>query len=100
MANENSEDLKKDIETLKATIDKLAKDVSAISGSLAEDLKSRASRTADDIRGGARSVASEISEKGRESTEAIEKTVRDRPFQSLLIAFGTGLLLAQFLRKR
>jgi ElaB/YqjD/DUF883 family membrane-anchored ribosome-binding protein len=99
MAND-SEDLKKDIETLRATIEKLAKDVSSINNSLAEDLKTRAGRAADDVRDSARTVASEIGEKGRESAETIEKTVRDRPFQSLLVAFGTGLLLAQFLRKR
>ena len=99
MASE-SESLKKDIEELRAILDKLGKDVSSISHSLAEDLKTRASRTADDIRDGARTVAGEIGEKGKESVEVIEKTVRDRPFQSLLVAFGAGLLLAQFLRKR
>ena len=99
MANE-SEDLKKDIEALKATINKLAKDVSSMSNSMADDLKARAGSAADDVREGARAVAGEIGDKGRESVEAIENTVRDRPFQSLLIAFGSGLLLAQLLRKR
>ena len=99
MAND-SENLKKDIEMLKATIDKLAKDVSSISASMADDLKARASGKADEVREDARAVAGEICEKGRESVEAIENTVRDRPFQSVLVAFGTGLLLAQFMRRR
>ena len=99
MAND-SENLKKDIETLKATIDKLAEDVSSLSASMADDLKPRASGKADEVREDARSVGGEMCEKGRQSVEAIENTVRDRPFQSLMFAFGTGLLLAQFLHRR
>jgi ElaB/YqjD/DUF883 family membrane-anchored ribosome-binding protein len=99
MANE-SEVLKKDIEELRASMEKLTKDVGALSRSLADELKARASRTAASARESAEAIAHEIGEKGRESTESIERTVRERPFQSLLVAFGAGLLLAQVLRKR
>lgn len=95
-----SESLKRDIEELRAAFDKLGKDVSSMGLAQAEDLKARASRTVNDIREGARAVAGEIGEKGKESLDAIEKSVRDRPIQYLLIAFGAGLLLAQLLRKR
>jgi ElaB/YqjD/DUF883 family membrane-anchored ribosome-binding protein len=98
MATE-SETLRKDVQELRAAMEQLTKDVSTISQSLAKDLKGRASETADGLRDSARSAAHQIGEKGRESTETMEQTVRERPFQSLLVAFGAGLLLSQFLRR-
>lgn len=95
----DSETLKQDIAELRASLDKLSKDVASISQSLAQDLKARATGTADDLRDRARAVAGDISAKGKESAEALENTVRERPLQSLLIAFGVGLLLAHLLRK-
>mgnify|MGYP003629014190 CR=1 FL=1 len=99
MASE-SDTLKKDVEELRSALEKLTKDVSSVSKSLAEEMKARAGRTADDVAESARNVAGEISAKGRETAEAVEDTVRNRPFQSVMVAFGAGLLLAQLLRKR
>tara|TARA_R110001606_G_scaffold149857_1_gene289878 strand:- start:268 stop:567 length:300 start_codon:yes stop_codon:yes gene_type:complete len=99
MATE-SETLKKDIEELRASMEKLTKDVSSISQSLTDGLKDKASRAANNARESARNVASEIGTKGKQSAEAVEQTVRDKPLQSLVVAFGAGLLLAQLMRKR
>lgn len=95
----DSETLKRDVEALRASLDKLSKDVASMSQSLANELKARAEHTADDLRDSAHTVTDQIGAKGKESAEALEKTVRERPFQSLLVAFGAGLLLAQLLRK-
>jgi ElaB/YqjD/DUF883 family membrane-anchored ribosome-binding protein len=95
----DSETLKQDMAELRASLDRLSKDVASISQSLAQELKSRATGKADDLRDRARAVADDVSAKGKESAEALEKTVRERPLQSLLIAFGAGLLLAHLLRK-
>ncbi|MEX0694161.1 MAG: hypothetical protein WD075_06945 [Rhodospirillales bacterium] len=95
-----NEHAQEDYDTLKATIEKLTADVSALSHSLADVLKERAGRAAHDIRDGVKSAAGEISEKGKASQEAIEQTVRERPFQSLLAAFSVGLLIALLFRKR
>lgn len=98
MASE-SETLRKDVEELRTSLDRLNKDVGALSQSLMKEVKERASRTADDLRSNAQSIASEIGVRGRESAEAVEKTVREHPLQSLLIAFGAGMLLAQLTRR-
>lgn len=98
MATE-SDTLRKDMADLRASLDKLSKDVSALSQSVADDMKSRAGQTAEALRDSARNLADDIGTKGKESAELVEKTVRERPFQSLIAAFGAGLLLAQLLRR-
>tara|TARA_R110001592_G_scaffold291718_3_gene561192 strand:+ start:895 stop:1194 length:300 start_codon:yes stop_codon:yes gene_type:complete len=97
--NAKNEQAHNDFDELKATIEKLTADVSAMSHSLANLLKAGAGRAADDIRDGIKSAAGDISDKGKASKEAIEMTVRERPFQSLLAAFGVGLLIAHLCRK-
>tara|TARA_R110002073_G_scaffold135766_3_gene284164 strand:- start:17206 stop:17505 length:300 start_codon:yes stop_codon:yes gene_type:complete len=95
-ANEHAHE---DYEALKETIEKLTADVATLSDSLAEALKESAGRAANDIRDGVKSAAADISDKGKASQEAIEQTVRERPFQSLLAAFSVGLLIALLFRK-
>ncbi|CAN0449939.1 unnamed protein product [Ectocarpus fasciculatus] len=99
MASE-TETLKKDIDELRGSIEKLSKDVSSMGQSMAQDLKAKAGNAAESIRDGAKATAQQIGEKGKQGAEAVENTVRERPFQSLLVAFGAGLLLAQLLRRR
>jgi len=96
-ANEHAHE---DYDALKATIEKLSNDVAALSHSLAEAVKVSAGRAANDIRDGVKSAANGIGEKGKASQEAIEQTVRERPFQSLLAAFSVGLLIALLFKKR
>ena len=83
---------------LRASIDRLTKDVASLSHSLANILKSRAGQAADGISEGVKTAVGEISEKSKDSKDAIEQTIRERPFQSLLAAFGAGLLIAQLFR--
>lgn len=95
-ANEHAHE---DYDALKATIEKLTADVAALSHSLGESVKDGAGRAANDIRDRAKSAVDDISEKGKASQEAIEQTVRERPFQSLLAAFSVGLLIALLFKK-
>jgi ElaB/YqjD/DUF883 family membrane-anchored ribosome-binding protein len=95
-ANDHAQD---DYAALKSTIEKLTADVAALSHSLTGVLKESAGRAAHDIRDGVKTAAHEISDKGKASQEAIEQTVRERPFQSLLAAFSVGLLIALLFRK-
>lgn len=88
-----------DMVELRASFDRLTKDVASLSHSLADVLKSRAGQAADGIREGVKTAADEISEKSKDSKEAVEQTIRERPLQSLLAAFGAGLLIAQLFRK-
>ncbi len=95
-ANEHAHE---DYDELKATIEKLTADVAALSHSLSEALKESANDAANDIRDGVKSAAENINEKSKASQAAIEQTVRERPFQSLLAAFSLGLLIALLFRK-
>lgn len=96
-----------DVETLRQDIDELK---SALAG-LTKDVKKVAEARQDDVAGSARAKFEEIgqnasrfarkaAERGREGAEAVGETVRDRPVQSLLVAFGAGLLLARLLDRR
>ena len=84
---------------LRASIERLTKDVASLSHSLTDIVKSRIGHAADDIREGVKTAAGEISEKSKESKDAIERTIRERPFQTLLGAFSVGLLIALLFRK-
>ncbi len=95
-ANEHA---REDYDAMKATIEELTADVAALSHSLAEALKTSAGSAANDIRDSVKSTADDIKNKGKASQEAIEQTVRERPFQSLLAAFSVGLLIALLFRK-
>lgn len=88
-----------DMVELRASIDRLTKDVASLTHSLGDVLKSRAGQTADGIGEGFKTAAGEICDKSKHSKEAVEHTIRERPFQSLLVAFGTGLLIARLFRK-
>jgi ElaB/YqjD/DUF883 family membrane-anchored ribosome-binding protein len=91
---------KDDMAELRASVDRLTKDVAALSHSLADILKERVGQAADDIREGVKTAAGEIGEKSKASKEAVEQTIRERPYQCLLAAFGAGLLIAQLFHKR
>jgi ElaB/YqjD/DUF883 family membrane-anchored ribosome-binding protein len=84
-----SETLNKDIDELRAAVEKLTGDVSEIGKAMAGDARDAAGRK-----------AREIGESGRKAAGAVEDTVRERPVQSLAVAFGAGLLLAGLLRRR
>jgi ElaB/YqjD/DUF883 family membrane-anchored ribosome-binding protein len=88
-----------DMADLRANCDKLSKDVASLHHSLAEILRSRAGHAASEIRDGIESAAEDIGAKSAEYKDSIERTVRERPFQSLLGAFGIGLLIAQLFRR-
>lgn len=96
----DTEALKKDIEELRATLEKLTKDVGTVSQSMAEQLKTRATVTAEGLRDSAQHLASEIGARSAESAKAVESKVRENPVQSLLISFGVGLLLSHLFTRR
>jgi ElaB/YqjD/DUF883 family membrane-anchored ribosome-binding protein len=99
MASE-AETLKKDIDELRKALDSLGKDVGAISKSLAEDAKSRATKAAEHVRDGAKDFVNDVGAKGKQTAQAVETKVRENPLQSLAVAFGAGLIIAQLLRRR
>lgn len=74
--------LRADLKSLTATISGLAKDKS-------DNVRAKLGETAD------KAIAS-----GKQTTENIQDTVRDRPITSVAIAFGVGMLIAHLLDRR
>lgn len=99
MANE-TDALKKDIEELRKALDALGKDVKGLGKELSGQAKSGAQAKVEELKDGARKVAEEVGAKGKQAAESMEETVKSHPLQSLAVAFGAGLLIAQLLRNR
>lgn len=85
--------LKKDIEGLKDAVAKLIADAK-------EEGRTRGRNANAAVSDKAAEIGHALGEQGRKSAAAIEKTVQNRPVQSLLIAFGVGVLVSQLLRRQ
>lgn len=92
--------LRKDIDDLKAALAELSKDVKSSAEAREHRFAEAARSKIEDIEHGAADFAKRAADRGRQSAEAVENTVRERPVQSLLVAFGAGLLLAKLLDRR
>ena len=71
-----TETLSKDVEELRAAIDKLTSDVSAIGKSVAGDARASASQKASEMSDAAKQKAAEIGEKGQAAKGAVEVLTR------------------------
>lgn len=92
--------LKKDLDELRAAIEALAGDVNTISKSMSDDLATRAKNTANRAKKSAAGIADDMVEKGKQTASAVEEKVQTNPMQSLMVAFGLGVLLSQLLNRR
>jgi len=99
--------LDKELEALRADMAKLRGDLAGLADAVKEagqrrvegaqeSLTELAAALRDEVRG-AFGVARDRSKK---SVDAVEHTIEERPFLSLLTAFGVGVLLAKLLDRR
>ena len=97
---DNEDRLGKDVDTLKEDISKLKEDLSSIAESLLQRGKAETEAAKDKLgeRFGSEFQAARI--KGREKVESIEDQIREKPIQSLLIAFVIGLFLGKLFDRR
>ena len=91
--------LKKDIEDLKASVSALIGDLKKSADARGASAAESARAKLDSLGQSASDMARAAADRGRHTAEAAD-TVRDRPLQSVLIAFGAGLLLAKLLDRR
>lgn len=78
-----------DLEALKSDLAALRDDLASLSASLlGEGAK------------GARAARAAVEERISSATEEVEHFVEERPFTTMLIAFGAGMLAAALLRRR
>ena len=92
--------LGKDVDNLKKDISKLKEDLSSIAESLLEKGKAETGTAKDRLgeRFGDELEAARL--KGKEKVESIEDQIREKPLQSLLIAFVVGLFLGKLFDQR
>ena len=102
-ANRN---LEEEFDTLKADLDKLRKDISSLASSFGDvatdEVKTRGRRARAAVgrvtdRAGEvwDDATNEASRRGREGIAAVEQQIEERPFISLLMAFGIGLVIGK-----
>ena len=92
--------LGKDVDNLKKDISKLKEDLSSIAESLLEKGKAETEAAKDRLgeRFGDELEAARL--KGKEKVGSIEDQIRQKPLQSLLIAFVVGLFLGKLFDQR
>jgi ElaB/YqjD/DUF883 family membrane-anchored ribosome-binding protein len=104
-ANRNLED---EFDTLKAGLDTLRKDINSLVSSFGDaatdeaKTRGRRARTAvgrvTDRAGEAwDDAANAASRRGREGVAAVEQQIEERPFLSVLVAFGIGLVIGKLI---
>jgi ElaB/YqjD/DUF883 family membrane-anchored ribosome-binding protein len=97
-------------ETASASVDAIVDDLAALKrdfGRLMEQVKSGAvdgaGKTAQDLLEQLNERASDlydrVSEQGESSVKAISRQVEERPFTSLLVAFGVGVIASRLLSR-
>ena len=106
-ANRN---LEEEFDTLKAGLDTLRKDISSLVSSLGDaatdEVKTRGRRARAAVgrvsdRAGEvwDDATNEASRRGREGVAALEQQIEERPFISLLVAFGIGLAIGKLINR-
>jgi ElaB/YqjD/DUF883 family membrane-anchored ribosome-binding protein len=102
-ANRN---LEEELDTLKASLDTLRKDVSSLASSFGDaatdEVRTRGRRARAAV-GRATNRAgevwddatSEVSRRGREGVASLEHQIDERPFISVLVAFGIGVVIGK-----
>ncbi|MDW7711579.1 MAG: hypothetical protein SCH98_14010 [Deferrisomatales bacterium] len=104
MAKEETSDLSREMEALRADLGKLRADFAGV----AEALKDAGHKRADGVREGLADLLHSVREElqsaldhgkdtGKKSVEAVGHQIGQRPLASLLTAFGVGFVLAKLL---
>jgi ElaB/YqjD/DUF883 family membrane-anchored ribosome-binding protein len=100
-------DLQKDLEAVKEDLSKLRSDIADLTQKLLDMGRSEAGSARNRIESEARNLArdlrqtlNETGEHGRKTVESVEQLLAEKPFVTLLAAFGLGLLVGKLLERR
>lgn len=94
-----SDDLQSQLDALRADIATLAALLQSDGARLADGLRARAEELTGEARARAEAAFGDLRANAGRIEERLEAEVREKPLQSLLMAFGFGLLLSLFLRR-
>jgi ElaB/YqjD/DUF883 family membrane-anchored ribosome-binding protein len=93
-------DLRADIEKLRGDLSALAKHMKEFSGSAVAEAQRAGSDQIDVLRTELERTAQQLKRQGEASVAEVEKTIQDRPLLSLAAAFGIGMLVTRLLERR
>ena len=86
-----------EVQAIKDDVAGLRKDLQTLIKTVADDQKAHGKEALDKARAEVNRLASEARAKGREGVHALETQIEERPFTSVLVAFGIGLILGKLL---
>jgi ElaB/YqjD/DUF883 family membrane-anchored ribosome-binding protein len=93
------EDLQAQLDAIKSELASLAASLSAEGKAMADALREKAEGISDEAKVKAQAALKDIKAETDRLEEKLEAQVREKPLQSLLIAFGLGLIVSMFLRR-
>ena len=96
-AHDVGSDLERQMDTLREELAAIAGVVGEIAGPAA---RKRLRRQAKKLGGQAQSALSDAEDQVKDTGEAIQDAIRERPVQSALLAFGLGIALAKLFLDR
>jgi len=96
-ANQSTEDLIKEVASLRKEFSEMMETLKEKSGNYAEDLAGTVEEKLVAYQEKAQDGAEALQEKGSEGIDEINKRVRSNPIASLAIAFGVGYLISKLL---
>ena len=94
-----TDDLQTQLDALRAELASLATSLQADGRKMAGALKDRAEELTEEAKVRARATLRDISRETDRLEDKIEAQVRDKPLQSLMLAFGLGLVVSVLLRR-
>ena len=92
--------LRKDIDALSAAVKTLTEDIGKAAKTNGASFTERAGEKLDAAGAEAGRLAHKVADRGRAAADSVADVARERPFQSMLVAFGVGLVAAKLLDRR
>lgn len=94
------ETLRKDVEELSDAVKTLTSDLKNTARANGESFVNRAGDKFHAYSEDAQAMAKRVADRSRETADTAAGVVRERPLQSMLVAFGVGLVVAKLLDRR
>lgn len=91
-AKETTDDLKKQLETLR-------EDVNTLVSTLSSTAKEKANRSAEELSEEITLLSEEMKAKGENAVNQAELAIIEKPFQSLVVALGVGFVIGAMIRR-
>jgi ElaB/YqjD/DUF883 family membrane-anchored ribosome-binding protein len=93
-------DLSRDVDTIKADLDVLRKDIASVLETIKGTARSRAESELDALQRRVNQITADLQASGRDSLRAVEGQIGEKPLVSVAIAFAIGLVIGKLFDRR